>query len=220
MRERRKKVDAVAKVAEAFTSLQKEVKPPKSVSKLFFVVAELNKTFYEISVAMSFCSYLFFGAFYTGWCVYKECQGITASECNLIHFLFCLFLYLTMSSLLVLLTADVRTASLGKNSSKDVQKKLQGRTPPWCKWQTIPEQWYWWCPGCGIRLKWTLSPDLFGPLSLFDDEAWMEKGTESWSIFMVPYLLIPGHGLFSYFGMPVLIAVYLNRQPYKVPIVS
>lgn len=42
MRERRKKVDAVTKVAEAFTSLQKEVKPPKSVSKLFFVVAELK----------------------------------------------------------------------------------------------------------------------------------------------------------------------------------
>jgi len=59
MRERRKKVDTVTKVAEAFTSTQKEVKPPKSVSNLFFVVAELNKTFYEISVAMSFCSYLF-----------------------------------------------------------------------------------------------------------------------------------------------------------------
>ena len=75
MRERRKKVDAVAKVAEAFTSLQKEVKPPKSVSKLFFVVAELNKTFYEISVAMSFCSYLFFGAFYTCWCVLQRELG-------------------------------------------------------------------------------------------------------------------------------------------------
>ena len=34
MRERRKKVDAVTKAAEAFTSSQKEVKPPKSVSKL------------------------------------------------------------------------------------------------------------------------------------------------------------------------------------------
>ena len=34
MRERRKKVDTVTKAGEAFTSLQKEVKPPKRVSKL------------------------------------------------------------------------------------------------------------------------------------------------------------------------------------------
>ena len=45
MRERRKKVDAVTKAAEAFTKSQKQVKPPKSVSKLFVVVAELNKKF-------------------------------------------------------------------------------------------------------------------------------------------------------------------------------
>ena len=54
MRERRKKVDAVTKAAEAFTKSQKQVKPPKSVSKLFVVVAELNKTFYGILVAISF----------------------------------------------------------------------------------------------------------------------------------------------------------------------
>lgn len=63
MRERRKKVDTVTKVAEAFTKSRKEVKPPKSVSKLFLVFAELNKTFYGISVAMSFCSYLFLASF-------------------------------------------------------------------------------------------------------------------------------------------------------------
>ena len=63
MRERRKKVDIVTKVAEAFTKSRKEFKPPKSVSKLFPVVAELNKTFYGISVAMSFCSYLFLVSF-------------------------------------------------------------------------------------------------------------------------------------------------------------
>ena len=55
MRERRKKVDAVTKAAEAFTESQlKQVKPPKSVSKLFIVVAELNKTFYGIMGAISF----------------------------------------------------------------------------------------------------------------------------------------------------------------------
>lgn len=40
MRERRKKVDAVTKAAEAFTSSQKEVKPPKSVSKLLVLLSQ------------------------------------------------------------------------------------------------------------------------------------------------------------------------------------
>lgn len=40
MRERRKKVDAVTKAAEAFTSSQNEVKPPKSVSKLLVLLSQ------------------------------------------------------------------------------------------------------------------------------------------------------------------------------------
>ena len=75
MRERRKKVDAVTKAAEAFTKSQKQVKPPKSVSKLFVVVAELNKTFYGILVAISFNLQLPFGEFYTCWCVLQRELG-------------------------------------------------------------------------------------------------------------------------------------------------
>ena len=65
MRERRKKLDTVTKVAEAFTKSRKEVKPPKSVSKLFLVVAELNKNILRDLGSNELLQLPFFGEFYT-----------------------------------------------------------------------------------------------------------------------------------------------------------
>ena len=65
MRERRKKLDTVTKVAEAFTKSRKEVKPPKSVSKLFLVVAELNKNILWDLGSNELLQLPFFGEFYT-----------------------------------------------------------------------------------------------------------------------------------------------------------